>query len=323
MIKVGIVGMGRVFDYYIKAVEHVKDIKIVCVSDIEEKRRSKTPLGARFYKNFHKMILEEKPDAVFVLVPNLLHYEVSKIILEEGIDILLEKPATLDIQELKNLISLSYRKSLVFVISFHYRFAKEVQWFYERYKEGMEKELGRIKYFHCGFYDPYIENNRIKDFVKSLNGSWIDSGINALSVIDMFIDRISLMESRLTYVESVNKYGDIQSTVTLYSPFSYGFIDTNWTLGINCKKTSFLFENEEKEIVLNHSKQQVILKEKGNDQIIADFSKTGDRLVNHYIGVLRDFVNHFKNRTDNTEKALYLHSLLFEAIEKNSILKNC
>ncbi|WP_457626653.1 Gfo/Idh/MocA family protein [Persephonella sp.] len=323
MIRVGIIGMGRVFDYYIEAVRHLNEIEVVCVSDVDEKKRVKTPSGARFYRNFHRMLLTERPDAVFVLVPNLLHYEISKIVIEEGINLLVEKPATLNMQELKNLAGTAKEKDLVFVVALHYRFAKEVLWFFDRYSRYMEKELGKIKYFRCDFFDPYIENSRLKEFAKSLNGSWIDSGINALSVLDLFVEDISLEESRLVHIENINRYGDIQSDVFLKGCSYRGIISTNWALEINCKKTSFYFENEKKEIVLNHSKQQVLLKEDECTQIIADFSKTGDRLVNHYIGVLRDFVKHFKNRTDNTQKAIYLHGILFEALEKNGDINSC
>ncbi len=324
MFKIGIIGMGRVYDYQIEAVKEIRDIQVSAVCDTDEGKIVKKPEKARFYKNFHKMIKEEKLDAVVISLPNILHYEVAKVCLEEGLNVLIEKPAVLDIQEFKNLVKLSREKGAVFVVSLHYYFAKEVQWFKRKYDEELRKQLGEITYFRSGFFDSYIENGKLKSFAKSLNGSWIDSGINALSVIGKFIKDLEVSESRLIFIDEINRYGDIQGTVFFEFGFNnYGLIETGWVYSIDCKISRFRFENPKKEIILNHSKQQVILKESEESQIIADFSKTGNRLVNHYKGVFLDFIKHLEKGTDNIDFAYYIHSLLFDAVNKNGKIKEC
>ena len=324
MFKIGIIGMGRVYDYQIEAIRSLKGIQVSAVCDIDEGKIIKKPENAKFYKNFFKMIKEEKLDAVVISLPNILHYEVAKICLEEGLNVLVEKPAVLDIQEFKNLVKISKEKGVVFVVSLHYYFAKEVRWFKKKYEEEMKKELGEITFFRSGFFDPYIENGKLKSFAKSLNGSWIDSGINALSVIGKFIEDLEVSESRLSFVKDINRYGDIQATVFFdFGNKNLGLIETGWVYGINCKISRYRFENPEKEILLNHSKQQVVLNERNESQIIADFSKTGDRLVNHYKGVFSDFIKHLEKGTDNIDFAYYIHRLLFYAISINSKIKEC
>ncbi len=324
MFKIGIIGMGRVYDYQIEAIRDLKEIVVPAVCDIDEEKIIKKPERARFYKNFHKMIKEEKLDAVVISLPNILHYEVAKVCLEEGLNVLIEKPAVLDIQEFKNLVKISREKGAVFVVSLHYYFAKEVQWFKRKYEEEMKKELGEITFFRSGFFDPYIENGKLKSFAKSLNGSWIDSGINALSVIGRFIKDLKISESRLNFIKEINRDGDTQAVVHFdFDSFGYGLIETGWVYGINCKLSRYRFENPKKEIILNHSKQQVILKEGNENQIIADFSKTGNRLVNHYKGVFSDFIRHLKKGSDNVDFAYYIHHLLFDAISINGKIKEC
>ncbi|HHG73458.1 MAG TPA: gfo/Idh/MocA family oxidoreductase, partial [Persephonella sp.] len=79
MFKIGIIGMGRVYDYQIEAVKEIRDIQVSAVCDTDEGKKVKKPEKARFYKNFHKMIKEEKLDAVVISLPNILHYEVAKV----------------------------------------------------------------------------------------------------------------------------------------------------------------------------------------------------------------------------------------------------
>ena len=324
MFKIGIIGMGRVYDYQIEAIRDLKEIVVPAVCDIDEKKIIKKPESARFYTNFHKMIKEEKLDAVVISLPNILHYEVAKICLEEGLNVLVEKPAVLDIQEFKNLVKISREKGAVFVVSLHYYFAKEVQWFRKKYNEEMKKQIGEITFFRSGFFDPYIEDGKLKSFAKSLNGSWIDSGINALSVAGSLINDLNVSESRLSFIKDINRYGDIQATVFFdFNDKNIGLIETGWVYGINCKLSRFRFENPKKEIILNHSKQQVIQKEGDDSQIIADFSKTGNRLVNHYKGVFSDFINHLKKGSDNIYFAYYIHRLLFDAVSLNGKIKEC
>jgi hypothetical protein len=153
---------------------------------------------------------------------------------------------------------------------------------------------------------------------ESLNGSWIDSGINALSVIDRLVDNLTIEEAFLTHVPQYN-CTEIQGTVNFIfsiegkDKVGRGTIDTNWTLNLNCKITRLFFTDKRKEIVLHHSKQQVLLIDKdGNIKLLKDCSDRKERLVNHYIGVLKDFYAHLVNKTDNLEKALHLHEILLE-----------
>jgi len=328
-INLGIIGMGHVYDHQIKALNQVKEINLISVSDIDEKKEYKTPPNVKFYRNYQEMVDKEKLDAVLISVPNKFHYEITKFCLKSNINVLLEKPAVLNLNEFDDLITISKINNLILVIAFHAMFARDLLWFLDKYKESLYNELGNITYFYCGFYDPYVENGKLKEQAKSLIGSWIDSGINALSVVGKFVNDLEIEESKLTFISNINEFGEIQGSVLLRFKSNrsisnhLGIIDTNWTLGINCKKTHLKFENPEKEIVLNHSKQQVILRDRNSLKILADFSNTGERLVNHYIGVFKDFVNCYKNKTNNLEYAYPLHKILLNAVKLNGEIKGC
>jgi len=318
-INIAIIGLGHVFDYQIRALYSINELNLVAVSDIDINKKNKISKNIKFYKNYKEMILNEKIDVVLISVPNKLHFEVAKYCLENNLNILLEKPATLKIEDFQKLINVSKQKNLVFVVAFHAMFAKDLIWFFDYYKSFKEK-TGKIISFYCGFFDPYIVNNKLKEGANSLLGSWIDSGINALSVISKLIDykSLSIKESKLSYISNINPYGEVQGSVMLnFDSYYEGIIDTNWTLNLNCKKTHLRFENQKIEIVLNHSKQNVVKIENGKKKILASFG--GERLVNHYIGVFKDYVVHYKNKTTNLDLAYKLHKILLDAHSKNKV----
>jgi len=99
--------------------------------------------------------------------------------------------------------------------------------------------------------------------------------------------------------------------VTGQSFHGRGTIDTNWTLGLNCKITRLYFDLTNQEVILFHSKESVLRQVLGQPlEVLVDLTNECPRLVNHYIGVFAEFATRLKNRTDNLQHARRLHQLL-------------
>ena len=77
----------------------------------------------RVYKDFDTFITEEskKPDGerievVSVLTPNFLHYPMAKKLLENGFNVICEKPLTTSYEEAKELDALQKKNNAIFKI---------------------------------------------------------------------------------------------------------------------------------------------------------------------------------------------------------------
>ena len=46
------------------------------------------------YTDYRQMVEETHPDLVAIVVPTYLHFEVASYVLEQGINVLIEKPFT-------------------------------------------------------------------------------------------------------------------------------------------------------------------------------------------------------------------------------------
>lgn len=67
-------------------------------------------------------VIQWKPDAVFVLTPSSTHYEIVKALLEQDIDVFVEKPATLHSTETHALAALAEKRERVLMVGFNRRY---------------------------------------------------------------------------------------------------------------------------------------------------------------------------------------------------------
>jgi predicted dehydrogenase len=303
------------------ALEQVPDVELVAACDIDDGKRGLVK-GLPFYTTCDAMLRSHPEiEAVLVSVPPKQHFEVGLRVLEEGKHLLLEKPATINLDQFEVLSHLAASKDSRFVTAFHFRCAGDVTWFADWYRREGESRLGDITGFHSMFWDPYLLSSGIVDFAARLEGSWLDSGINSLSILGAFLpsmNRVHHAEVRLKSAAPV----DIHSTAVIEFRSSHGqrctgTIETDWTHGQNWKRTRLFFADSSDSVLLNHSKHSATLisGETGVSKTLLEPSAPPDRLAAHYVGVLKDFQDHVNAGTDNVDFSRYVHTLLFQPLE--------
>jgi predicted dehydrogenase len=115
MIKVAIVGCGKIADAHAFQIQRIVGCEIVGVCDQE-------PLMARqlydryrvnrHFSDLTQLLTESKPDVVHITTPPQSHFAIAKLCLEWGCHIYLEKPFTLNERDARDLIDLANRKGL-------------------------------------------------------------------------------------------------------------------------------------------------------------------------------------------------------------------
>jgi UDP-N-acetyl-2-amino-2-deoxyglucuronate dehydrogenase len=96
--KVGIIGCGKILPRHMMAIEQNDDFVLQALCDINEtilddiSKAYKVP----HYVDYKEMIQKEDLNFVVIATPNSLHYPQAKYCLENGCDVLIEKPATLN-----------------------------------------------------------------------------------------------------------------------------------------------------------------------------------------------------------------------------------
>jgi UDP-N-acetylglucosamine 3-dehydrogenase len=97
------------------------DCKLVGLADVNpERKKLADEYKIAFYTDYKKLL--SKVDAVSVVVPTDLHYEVVMDCLKAGKHVMVEKPITLDSEEAFELVSFAEGKKLVLMAGYLFRF---------------------------------------------------------------------------------------------------------------------------------------------------------------------------------------------------------
>ena len=143
-LRVGVIGLGDVSVVHINAISMNKDADLVAVCDIDESKRSLVK-GANFYTDYNEMIEKENLDCVHICLPHHLHYPVTKDITSKNINVLLEKPLCLNIDEVNKFNELDKKTDANICICLQNRYNYTVKTLLEIIKSNKYGDIKAIK----------------------------------------------------------------------------------------------------------------------------------------------------------------------------------
>jgi predicted dehydrogenase len=125
MIKVGIIGCGKVADQHATQIRRIADAEIVAVCDSEplmaaqmhERFRAK-----KYFTNVKEMLDSGAIDVVHITTPPQSHFELGRLCLQAGCHVYIEKPFTLVTAEAEELIDLAVAKGLKLIAGHNAQF---------------------------------------------------------------------------------------------------------------------------------------------------------------------------------------------------------
>ncbi len=153
-IKVGIIGTGWIAEAHLKAYQQCPDVQFVGMADLvpgkaeafcDEFGVDKT--GINFYNSHKELIDNEELDCVSVCTYNATHAECTIYALEHGINVLLEKPMCVTLEEAVAICKAEKASGKVLSIGFQPRFDPNMQMVKKIVESG---ELGEIYYIQTG-----------------------------------------------------------------------------------------------------------------------------------------------------------------------------
>jgi predicted dehydrogenase len=115
MLKVAIVGCGKIADAHASQILRISDCEIVGVCDCEvlmaKQLQERFPIK-HYFSDLNRLLAESRPDVVHITTPAESHFEIARTCLESGCHVYVEKPFTLDAEEARALIDLAERNRL-------------------------------------------------------------------------------------------------------------------------------------------------------------------------------------------------------------------
>jgi len=129
MLRIAIVGCGKVADQHVHAIHRIPDCGIVALCDRELLMAEQ--LGERFgvlqcFSNLQEMLQTVSPDVVHITTPPQSHFSLAKKCLESGSHVYLEKPSAVTAEEAESLIELAESRGLKITAGHNYQFTLEM-----------------------------------------------------------------------------------------------------------------------------------------------------------------------------------------------------
>lgn len=133
-MKYAIVGTGGRHAMFRTAITqtHTNGNDLVALCDVNEKRMalsaSKVPeqpgngIATYHAADFSQMLEEQQPDTVIVTTPDYLHHEYIVRALKDGRDVMTEKPMTVDLAKLKEILDAQAASGRKLTVTFNYRY---------------------------------------------------------------------------------------------------------------------------------------------------------------------------------------------------------
>ncbi|KAA5597153.1 Gfo/Idh/MocA family protein [Blastochloris sulfoviridis] len=309
-MRVGLIGLGHIGKVHLAALERVSGLRVVALCDRDRALAALAPPGVAFFDAVEPFF-DTPLDTVVVATPNDTHAEVALAAMARGHSVLVEKPAARSRAELEALMAPSSTGARVH-FAFHAAHGREVEWA-RLWLAAEGAALDEPVEFDCAFTDPYVTTmGELVPAAVSLGDCWSDSGINALSVVAAFVDARRLKPESA----DLRRRGPSGVTVEVEARFTFGDtgrgkILTRWTQGINHKQTRLGFSRGAS-LLLDHSRQKIELTDPAGERLVlADFATSGERLLNHYLGLFTAFAEGRCAPAEEPATGRRLHELMF------------
>ncbi len=151
-LKVGIIGTGWIAEAHIESLKQMPDVDIVAAADLipgkaEAFMKRYGVEGVRFYPSHKEMLDAEQLDAVNICTYNATHAECAIYALQKGVNVLLEKPMCVTIEEAADIMRAEKASGKILSIGFQPRLDANMQMIKKIVDSGA---LGEIYYIQTG-----------------------------------------------------------------------------------------------------------------------------------------------------------------------------
>ncbi|MEZ4606525.1 MAG: Gfo/Idh/MocA family oxidoreductase [Deinococcales bacterium] len=128
-LKVAVIGFGVMGAYHANVYAALPHTELIAIVDplLSQRRLASSNYAVASYGSLRDMLAVCRPDAVSIVTPTSLHYELAKACLEAGIHVLVEKPVATELEHAHHLIYLSRKRGLVLQVGHITRFYSAVQ----------------------------------------------------------------------------------------------------------------------------------------------------------------------------------------------------
>lgn len=232
-IRIGIIGLASIARNHIIptlfSLKNHYEVKAIASKKNKKYLDFYKNYNTKFYENYEDLIYDKNIDAVYIPLPNSLHYKWAKKSLDQGLNVLVEKPLTCSFNQTQELVEIAKSKNLALVENFQFRFHNQLKFIKKLIGNG---DLGDIRTINSSFGFPPLNINGLNNirYSKSLGGgALLDAGVYPCKISQILLG-FDLEIKTATLVKPDNFEVDIwggayleDKTKGISSHLSFGF----------------------------------------------------------------------------------------------------
>lgn len=235
-VRVAVVGAGAMGMNHLRVLRDFSEeqAQLVGIAEAHEPtlRRAMSRFHVTGFQQYRHLVEATHPDLVAVVVPTYLHFEVASYLLEQGINVLIEKPVTSTIEEAQSLIELARRRGAKIAVGHIERFNPAVIEVKRRIVAG---ELGQVFHMHARRLGPFPP--RIRDVGVTLDLATHDIDVMRY-LADAEIERVYAETQRRIHATCE----DLVLGVLRFTNEAIGMLDVNWLTPTKVRELSITGE---------------------------------------------------------------------------------
>ena len=216
------------------SIARLPEAELVAVADADGKLAEATAQrhGARAYTDYRLMLEKEKPEAVSIAVPTVLHEEVGMLALEAGAHVLMEKPIAATVEESQRLIVRAKELGRQLMVGHIVRFNPAMQALKQKLEAG---EVGRIFQVFCRRAGPFPA--RIRDV-----GVVVDLAPHDVDLMRFLVGSDPVRLYAETEQRIHTEHEDLLWAILRFADGVTGSLEINWLTPTKVRETLVLGE---------------------------------------------------------------------------------
>lgn len=165
MLKGALIGCGAIAREHLMALAQLKNVEVVGLCDLSAARAEATAerFGIKkWHTDYQQMLLETAPDLVHITTPPSSHFAIASACLNAKLNVICEKPITVDYAEFSALRELAKRNGCVLMENQQLRFHSSVLRIQELISSGELGDVLDVQVFvavNSGTSSPYADRN--------------------------------------------------------------------------------------------------------------------------------------------------------------------
>lgn len=206
-IKIGVIGLANIATRSLMPAIALMPEKFTLKGIASRNFSRATQLAEQYtcrgYESYESLISDPDIDAVYIPLPNALHFKFVMMALEAGKHVLVEKSLGCSFGEVQKMVEYAQLNNLVLIENFQFRFHSQLAEILKLLKGGV---IGDLRSVRVSFgFPPFPSSTNIRYNPQLGGGALLDAGAYPLKIAPIFLGKeIHVAHASMAYDRKLN-----------------------------------------------------------------------------------------------------------------------